>query len=49
MSNEIEELAHFCSYMMKWIDRQAGSMTSVGIDREVILNLFKNLYRTFRN
>lgn len=35
MAQEIEKLAGFSSYMMNWIDRQATSMKSVGIDREV--------------
>ena len=35
MAPEIEKLARFSSYMMKWIDRQANGMTTVGIDREV--------------
>lgn len=35
MGPEIQKLAEFASYMMKWIDRRATSMTSVDIDREV--------------
>lgn len=35
MKDEIEQLAAFASFMMKWIDRQATNMKSVGIDREV--------------
>nr|CAG4638258.1 EOG090X01B4 [Cyclestheria hislopi] len=35
LGSQIGQLAAFCSYMLKWIDRQATSMKSVGIDREV--------------
>lgn len=31
----MDQLAGFASYMMNWMDRQAKSSTSVGIDREV--------------
>ena len=35
MAKEIETLAAFAGYMMRWIDLQATKMKSVGIDREV--------------
>jgi hypothetical protein len=35
MKREIEELAKFCSYMMGWLNRQATSLKSVGIDKDV--------------
>lgn len=39
MGPEIEKLAKFCSFMLKWIDHQASNMTAVSIDREIqVLN-----------
>ena len=35
LGKEIDELAHFSSYMMKWMDRQAKSSTTVDFEREV--------------